>query len=42
MGEWFSAWNEPDEAKRLAALEACCADDIVFRDDWAVADGSTC
>jgi uncharacterized protein YndB with AHSA1/START domain len=36
---WFSAWNEPDDTKRLEALRACCADDVVFRDDWAVADG---
>ncbi len=39
LGNWFSAWTEPDEANRLEALRACCADDVVFRDDWAVANG---
>lgn len=36
---WFTAWNEPDDARRLEALRACCADEVVFRDDWAVANG---
>ncbi len=36
---WWAAWNEPDEATRLASLRACCAPDLEFRDDWAVVRG---
>ena len=39
LAGWFSAWSEPDEATRLDILQACCADDIEFRDDWTVAGG---
>ncbi len=39
LDEWFSAWNEPDDSKRMEALRACCSDDVIFRDDWAVANG---
>jgi len=39
LSGWFSAWNEPDEAKRLKTLRECCAEGIEFRDDWAVASG---
>lgn len=39
LADWFSAWNEPDEATRLATLKRCCADEIEFRDDWTVASG---
>lgn len=36
---WWAAWNEPDEAARLKSLQACCAPDLEFRDDWAVLRG---
>ena len=39
LAGWFSAWNELDDATRLETLQACCADEIEFRDDWAVAGG---
>ena len=39
LAGWFSAWNEADDATRLETLQACCADEIEFRDDWAVAGG---
>lgn len=39
LGQWFEAWNEPDVEKRMAALEACCSEDVEFRDEWAVASG---
>ena len=36
---WFEAWNNPDADARLATLRACCAEDIEFQDEWAVARG---
>lgn len=36
---WYRAWSETAKDKRLELLRACCAEDIVFRDDWAVAEG---
>lgn len=37
--DWFAAWNESDDEARLAALRRCCAEDVEFRDEWAVARG---
>ncbi len=37
---WFAAWNDPDPEDRLATLRGCCAEDISFQDDWAVARGT--
>lgn len=37
--DWFAAWNEPDDEARLAVLRRCCAEDVEFRDEWAVARG---
>lgn len=34
---WFAAWNEPDAERRAELLEACCDEDVVYRDDWGVA-----
>ncbi len=36
---WFAAWNEPDGTERRRRLEACCAEDVVFRDDYAETRG---
>ncbi len=36
---WFNAWNESDGEARLQRLRDCCADDVAFSDEWAVADG---
>ncbi len=36
---WFAAWNDQNGETRLETLRACCADDVVFRDDWAAAEG---
>ena len=36
---WFEAWNNPDADARLTTLRACCAEDVEFQDDWAVARG---
>lgn len=36
---WFEAWNDPDADTRLATLRTCCADDVEFQDEWAVARG---
>ena len=40
LAGWFSAWNEADDAARLETLRGCCADDVSFHDEWAVAEGS--
>ena len=34
-----AAWNEPDDAKRTALLEQAWADDGVYRDPTATAEG---
>ncbi|MDX1578552.1 MAG: SRPBCC domain-containing protein [Gemmatimonadota bacterium] len=39
LERWFEAWNEPDDAARRKALEACCAEGVGFRDEWAAAEG---
>ncbi len=39
LAGWFEAWNNPDADARLAALRACCAEDVEFQDEWAVARG---
>lgn len=39
LADWFVAWNESDDEARLAALRRCCAEDVEFRDEWAVAQG---
>ena len=39
LAGWFEAWNNPDADTRLATLLACCAEDIEFQDEWAVARG---
>lgn len=39
LAGWFAAWNNPDADARLAALRSCCAEDIEFQDEWAVARG---
>ncbi len=39
LADWFAAWNESDDEARLAALRRCCAEDVEFRDEWAVARG---
>ena len=39
LAGWFAAWNEADDETRLETLRGCCAPDIEFRDDWAVAKG---
>lgn len=40
LPEWLSAWNEPDPGSRLAALQRCCHEDVVFRDEWAALSGT--
>lgn len=39
LSGWFSAWNDRDDERRLETLRSCCADDVVFRDDWTAAEG---
>lgn len=40
LPRWFEAWNEAEDAEaRLAALRACCFEEVEFRDEWAVARG---
>lgn len=39
LADWFAAWNETDDEARLAALRRCCAEEIEFRDEWAVVQG---
>lgn len=39
LPDWIAAWNEQDEATRMAALHRCCTDDIIFRDDWTGLSG---
>lgn len=39
LADWFAAWNESDAEARVAALRRCCAEDVEFRDEWAVARG---
>ncbi len=39
LPEWLAAWNERDPDARLAALEKCCHEDIVFRDEWTALSG---
>ena len=39
LAGWYAAWNEPVDETRLETLRDCCADDIEFRDDWAIARG---
>lgn len=39
LAGWFSAWNDQDEERRLETLRSCCADGVVFRDDWTAAEG---
>ena len=36
---WFAAWSEPDEAKRLAHLDAAISEAVRFRDRWSMVDG---
>ncbi len=40
LSEWFAAWNDSDEATRLATLVACCAEGVEFRDDWTSLRGT--
>lgn len=37
LAGWFAAWNELDESARLDTLRSCCAEDVEFQDEWAVA-----
>lgn len=39
LADWFAAWNESSDEARLAALRRCCAEDVEFRDEWAVVRG---
>jgi len=39
LPDWFAAWNDPDPESRLRALERCCAPDVEFSDEWALASG---
>lgn len=39
LAGWFAAWNNQDAEARLAVLRACCAEDVEFQDEWAVARG---
>ena len=39
LAGWFAAWNNPEENARLSTLRACCAEDVEFQDEWAVARG---
>jgi hypothetical protein len=39
VASYGAAWNEPDEAKRAALLEASWADDGVYQDPTGRADG---
>lgn len=36
---WFSAWAEPDDAKRRAAFEAIAAPDVRFGDRYSMLEG---
>ena len=36
---WFAAWSEPDDAKRLALLDASVAANVRFRDRYSMVDG---
>lgn len=39
LAAWFAAWNDPGADTRLASLRGCCAEDVEFQDEWAVARG---
>ena len=39
LDQWFSAWNDRDEATRMESLRSCCSEDVVFRDDWTSMQG---
>jgi hypothetical protein len=39
LDAWFASWNEPDPDRRLETLRSCCAEDLEFRDEWAIARG---
>jgi SnoaL-like domain len=39
VAAYCSAWNEPDEAKRTALLDAAWSDDGVYHDPTATAEG---
>lgn len=39
VAAYGAAWNEPDEAKRAALLDAAWADDGFYQDPSATADG---
>ncbi|MDX1393324.1 MAG: SRPBCC domain-containing protein [Gemmatimonadota bacterium] len=39
LDAWFAAWNETDADARDALLASCCAEDVVFRDEYADAGG---
>lgn len=36
---YFGAWNEPDSEARGKLLEACCAEDVAFKDEYAAFEG---
>jgi uncharacterized protein YndB with AHSA1/START domain len=36
---WFAAWSEPDDAKRLALLDASVSARVRFRDRYSMCDG---
>jgi hypothetical protein len=39
IDRYFAAWTETDETARLAALDATCADDVVYRDRFGFTSG---
>ena len=39
LPQWFEAWNERDDARRLDLLRSCCSKDVEFRDDWTEMSG---
>jgi hypothetical protein len=39
VAAYGAAWNEPDESKRTALLEASWADDGIYQDPMGTADG---
>ena len=40
LPDWLAAWNEHDGEARIAALGRCCAEDVVFRDEWTALTGT--